>query len=198
MSVIIPFLDWLAEQRGLVFDGTAARPSACKQVAHLSLCTKQKREILVEFKASRTVKMTDPARYNLASHALLSLPDLATATYEAGCILCDCCNCVLGRERDFLEQRSGIEEAYTKYNLEHNTNHRCIFLPKFHPELNFIERIWGRMKYYVRLHCDNKFDTMVSNINATMDSTNLPISMIRRYSCMLCCVVFCVVVLLLN
>ena len=87
------------------------------------------------------------------------LPDLSPTSYQASCIECSCCYCVLGRQRDFLEQRSGVEdEAYSKFNGEHNSKHRCLFLPKLHPELNYIERIWGRMKYDTRLHCDTKFD----------------------------------------
>ena len=62
------------------------------------------------------------------------------------------------------------------------TNHKCIFLPKFHPELNFIERIWGRIKYYLRLHCDNTFSTMIKNIENAMERENLPIVIIRRYA----------------
>ena len=116
----------------------------------------------------------------------MSLPDLSPTSYQASCIECSCCYCVLGRQRDFLEQpeqrSSGIEEAYSKFNCEHNSKHRCLFLPKLHPELNYIERIWGRMKYDTRLHCDTKFDTMVRNIAAAMGEDNLPIAMIRRFS----------------
>ena len=32
--------------------------------------------------------------------------------------------------------------------------HYCIFLPKYHPELNFIERYWSRVKWYARQKCD--------------------------------------------
>jgi len=71
---------------------------------------------------------------------------------EAACKEYDCYKCVLGRQKDFLKQKSGIEEPYDAYNLEHGTQHRCLFLPKFHPELNYIESYWGRMKYYVRLY----------------------------------------------
>jgi len=112
----------------------------------------------------------------------MSLPDLTTVTYEAGCRECNCCTCCLRREKDFAEQRSGIEEAFDQYNTANGTKHRCLFLPKFHPELNYIERIWARMKYYIRKHCDNKFETMLTSVDTAMGLTNLPLAMIRRYA----------------
>ena len=36
--------------------------------------------------------------------------------------------------------------------------HYCIFLPKYHPELNFIERYWSRVKWYARQKCDQTKD----------------------------------------
>jgi len=78
------------------------------------------------------------------------------------------------------KQRSSIEEAFIQYNAAHNTSHRCLFLPKFHPELNLIERILGRMKYYIRINCDNTFPTLKTNIEAAMEPFNLPLEMIRR------------------
>jgi hypothetical protein len=114
--------------------------------------------------------------------ALQSLPDAIQIAYDAGCVECDCCMCVLRREKDFLTQKSGIEEAFDAYNLTHGTCHMCVFLPKFHPELNFIERIWGRMKSYIRLHSDNTFDTLKRNIEVSMGPDNLPLAMIRRFA----------------
>ena len=35
--------------------------------------------------------------------------------------------------------------------------HICIFSPKFHPELNFRERAWGRAKFFLRLYCNYTF-----------------------------------------
>ena len=31
-------------------------------------------------------------------------------------------------------------------------SHRCIFIPKYHCELNPIERVWGHAKQYTRSH----------------------------------------------
>ena len=45
---------------------------------------------------------------------------------------------------DFKEQQNAIQE------LVLSRGHFCIFLPKFHPELNFIERYWSRAKWYAR------------------------------------------------
>ena len=170
-------------ERGLNFDRNAnGKPSSCKQSSHVNKCAVSKKTAIKEYEESKQYKVIDPERYKLASVILMSIPDLSTVAYQANCIECNCCTCILRREADFLEQRSGIEEAYEKYNQEHNTSHRCLFLPKFHPELYYIERIWGRLKYYIRLHCDNKFDTMVHNITAAMGTQNLPLAMIRRFA----------------
>ena len=38
--------------------------------------------------------------------------------------------------------------------------HLCLFTPKFHPELNFIERVWGRAKWYLRHFCEYNFPSL--------------------------------------
>lgn len=89
---------------------------------------------------------------------------------------------MLARQEDFLRQKSGIEEEFDKYNREHGTRHICIFLPKFHPELNFIERIWGRSKYHIRRHCDQTFAALDKNLTESLQLPNLTIDLIRRYA----------------
>jgi hypothetical protein len=42
----------------------------------------------------------------------------------------------------------------------HGTSHQCKFLPKFHPELNSIERVWSRLKWYLRKYNDGKLATL--------------------------------------
>jgi hypothetical protein len=40
----------------------------------------------------------------------------------------------------------------------------CIFLPKFHCELAFIEFFWGMVKKCLRENCDYNFDTLKENL----------------------------------
>ena len=49
----------------------------------------------------------------------------------------DCCRKIISLQPDFLAQRSALDE------MIENSGHVCIFFPKFHCELNFIERYWG-------------------------------------------------------
>jgi len=49
----------------------------------------------------------------------------------------------------------------------------CIFLPKYHCELNFIEFFWGAVKRYLHENCDYTFSTLQANLPATLASVNL-------------------------
>lgn len=66
----------------------------------------------------------------------------------------DCCaSAVLASQPDFLEQSCAVEETVAKHNAAFGTNHFVRFLPKFHPELNPIERLWAALKHHVRANC---------------------------------------------
>ncbi|KAI5981433.1 hypothetical protein EDD15DRAFT_2183216 [Pisolithus albus] len=57
----------------------------------------------------------------------------------------ECCNKrILECQPDFQEQKSLVQETIE------GLGHLCIFLPKFHCELNFIEFFWGKVKKYIR------------------------------------------------
>jgi hypothetical protein len=49
---------------------------------------------------------------------------------------------MIAAEPDFVEQRSQIEELIRK------RGHSCLFYPKYHCELNYIEMYWGWAKRY--------------------------------------------------
>ncbi|KAI0026306.1 hypothetical protein K488DRAFT_67000, partial [Vararia minispora EC-137] len=57
--------------------------------------------------------------------------------------------------------------------------HICIFLPKYHCEINFIEYFWGSVKWYLREHCDYTFDTLRKNIKIALCSVS--VELIRKW-----------------
>ena len=57
--------------------------------------------------------------------------------------------------------------------------HRCIFIPKYHCELNPIERVWGHAKHYTRSHCDYTFAGLERTIEPALDTVS--VDLIRKY-----------------
>ena len=50
---------------------------------------------------------------------------------------------------DNFQSEQSMVEDFIK-----NRGHHCLFLPKFHCELNAIERVWGEAKRYTRSYCN--------------------------------------------
>jgi hypothetical protein len=71
--------------------------------------------------------------------------ELTTGCYERG---------VLAKELDFQAQRGRLAEE------SEALNQRVIFYPKFHCELNFIERFWYNAKFYTRESCGYSLDAL--------------------------------------
>ena len=95
---------------------------------------------------------------------------------------CNCAKCTLSIQLDFATQKSGLQEVYDRHNEEFGTRHGFRLLPKYHPELNPIERVWGRMKMHLRKFSTGKADDLAKNMNEGLSSEgNLPISLIRKY-----------------
>ena len=87
----------------------------------------------------------------------------------------DCCaRRLLSQQPDFLEQKSSVQEVVEE------ARHLCIFLPKFHCELNFIEFFWGAVRKYLREHCDYTFETLKTNLPKALESVQ--ISTIRKWN----------------
>jgi hypothetical protein len=78
-----------------------------------------------------------------------------TMKCKDGCNSPDCCTTqILSNQPDFKEQCLLVQEVIE------DAGHICIFLPKFHCELNFIEYFWGAVKQYLCEHCDYSFSTL--------------------------------------
>jgi transposase len=89
---------------------------------------------------------------------------------KKGCVdgaLGCCAKNILERELDFKAQKSLVQDVIEA------AGHLCIFLPKFHCELNFIEFFWGATKKWLRDHCDHTFETLKENLPLAMDSVKL-------------------------
>jgi hypothetical protein len=78
-----------------------------------------------------------------------------------------CATCILSLQPDFQEQKSLVQETIEA------ASHLCIFLPKFHCELNFIEFFWGAVKKYLREHCDYTYTGLQKNLPDALASVDL-------------------------
>ena len=73
-----------------------------------------------------------------------------------------------------LQQMHDFKYEKTKLESLLATNgYRGIFIPKFHCELNPIERVWAQSKKYTRAHCDYSFKGLESTIIPALDSVTL-------------------------
>jgi len=89
-----------------------------------------------------------------------------------------CLGFLLLEQADFKEQQNAIQE------LVLSRGHFCIFLPKFHPELNFIERYWSRVKWYARQFSDGTIKGLKAqaDVAMTMSPETCDLALMRRYS----------------
>ena len=87
-----------------------------------------------------------------------------------------CCAYALSQCEDFLNQKNAIEEVIAQ------AGHRCIFLPKYHPELNYIERIWGHIKRWLRDNCLYTMQGLWDNIDRALSESITPISLQRKFA----------------
>ena len=73
--------------------------------------------------------------------------------------------------RQELARHPDTKEEKTK--IEHFLNgkgYACIFLPKFHCELNPIERCWAQAKRYTPSHCNYSITGLRKNVPQALDS----------------------------
>jgi hypothetical protein len=109
--------------------------------------------------------------FNLPSKLRLECRDFKCQNEgpEARC----CCRRILYNQPDFQEVKSRLE------NVCASRGFRVIFLPKFHPELNFIEQCWGAAKRHYRKLPQSKSDQEFErNVIESLESVSL--LMMRR------------------
>lgn len=80
---------------------------------------------------------------------------------------------VLGNHHDFKHEKTALEHVIK------SKGHYCVYIPKFHCELNPIERVWGKAKQYTRSHCDYSFAGLEKTIHPALNSVS--IETIRKY-----------------
>ena len=71
---------------------------------------------------------------------------------------------ILSNHEDFRNEKPKVmeEKGYT-----------ALILPKFHPELNPIERVWGQAKRYSKSHCNYSLPSLRKVIDPALDSVTL-------------------------
>ena len=86
-----------------------------------------------------------------------------------------CLAYLLSQQPDFIAQQNAIQEYIE------SRGHLCIFLPKYHPELNAIERYWSRIKLHTREHCDGTKQRTKKEADLALNGANNDLALIRRY-----------------
>ena len=80
---------------------------------------------------------------------------------------------VLSFHDDFQSEKTLVDKYIS------DKGHRCVFLPKFHCELNPIERVWGQAKVHSRAHTNFTLPGLRSIINPALDSVST--DLMRKY-----------------
>ena len=64
---------------------------------------------------------------------------------------------ILSQHDDFKNEKNALE------TMLESRGHVAVFLPKFHCELNGIERVWGHSKRTTRAYCDYTITSLREN-----------------------------------
>jgi len=83
---------------------------------------------------------------------------------------------ILGECLDFQQRIQSILEEHIQ-----SRGHICDFLPKFHCELNPIERVWSHSKRFVRNHSDETRATLKKNIPRSLLPCRISPLTMRKY-----------------
>ena len=73
---------------------------------------------------------------------------------------------ILAEHDDFKNEKCRVDTFLS------NRGHTCVLIPKFHCELNPIERVWSQSKRYTRAHCDYTIASLRRNIPLGLKSVS--------------------------
>ena len=73
---------------------------------------------------------------------------------------------ILADHNDFNNEKCRVNALLS------NSGHTCIFIPKFHCELNPIERVWSQSKRYTRAYCDYTITSLRQSIPLGLESVS--------------------------
>jgi hypothetical protein len=98
-------------------------------------------------------------------------------SYNSNCLngCRKCAKGILAMEPDFLAQRSRLEE------IIEGAGHRCLFLPKYHPEINPIEYVWGAAKNYARRNCEYSLPALRQMIPRALGPEGVPDELVFKF-----------------
>ncbi len=88
-------------------------------------------------------------------------------------MLADDMRIVLANHEDFRREKTIVEHFLS------NQGHTVLFVPKFHCELNPIERVWGQAKVYTQMYTNFTLHRLRVNVNPALDSVST--DLIRKY-----------------
>lgn len=86
-----------------------------------------------------------------------------------------CARNILSMQEDFRAQKGKVQEVVE------SRGHVCLFYPKFHCELNFIEPYWGAAKRYSRDNCDYSLSGLRKTVPAALASVS-NVSILRYHN----------------
>jgi hypothetical protein len=160
------------EERGVPYS-TAPGESGCQQAKVRQKANEERKRLLQDWESDR--------EDHVKRLKFLTYPKHEDVILQSKLTPCSCASCTLSKQDDFRSQKSGLEEIYETHNKMHGTSHQCKFLPKFHPELNPIERVWSRLKWYLRKYNDGKLATLQLLMKKGLDRENVSLTLIRKY-----------------
>ncbi|KIO17560.1 hypothetical protein M407DRAFT_32750 [Tulasnella calospora MUT 4182] len=115
----------------------------------------------------------EPELYGSIEDALLPGESFDTEDDSSSRDVYCCMEKCLSDQEDFRSEKPLLQQEIEK------AGHLCLFLPKFHCELNPIEMYWGFAKQRFRDQCDGTFPRAKTLVPECLDGC--PLETIRRF-----------------